>query len=154
MFAKTLLALFAGAVAVSAAPTEKRSAYFTDLAENKTIEGGRATFYDAGENQGYCGYYNQGSQYVVAMNRPQLEGDAMCGNYVEITNTENGQKQVAQIVDECPECKYGSLDMSKSLFAALVPGENWEDKGVFPITYQFLPVDYQPPADSPVPVKA
>lgn len=154
MFAKTLLALFAGAAAVSAAPTEKRSAYYTDLAENKVIEGGRATFYTVTESEGYCGGWNKESQYVVAMNRPQLEGDAMCHNYVEITNTENGNKQVAQIVDECPGCKYGDLDMSKDLFAALSGRKDWKDQGVFPITYQFLPVDYNPPADSPAPQKS
>lgn len=143
MFAKTLLALFAGAVAVSAAPAEKRSAYFADIDQGKTISGGRATFYNTEKNDGYCGWFNRNSEHVVAMNRPQFEPENMCGNYVEINNSENGNKIVAQIVDECPECQYGSLDLSRGLFADLV-GDNWEDKGVADITYQFLPTDYKP----------
>lgn len=143
MFAKTLLALFAGVVAVSAAPTEKRSAYFTDIENNNLITGGRATFYNTEVNDGYCGWFNHNSEHVVAMNRPQFEPENMCGNYVEIHNNENGNKLVAQIVDECPECQYGSLDLSEGLFADLVGGD-WQDKGVADISYTFLPTDYKP----------
>lgn len=143
MFAKTLLALFAGAVAVSAAPAEKRSAYFADIDQGKVMTGGRATFYNSEENLGYCGWFNHNSEHVVAMNRPQFEPENMCGNYVEITNNETGNKITAQIVDECPECEYGSLDLSRGCFADFIGG-NWEDQGVADISFTFLPTDYKP----------
>lgn len=76
---------------------------------------GRATFFYVG--LGACGQYSQPSDFMVALNTDQY-GDGypgpQCFKYITITY--NGVTQVAQILDECPSCDYGGLDMSQGLF--------------------------------------
>lgn len=48
---------------------------------------------------------------IVALNAPQYSGGADCGKSITITNTDNGQTATATIVDECPGCGSGSLDL-------------------------------------------
>lgn len=67
------------------------------------------------------------------MNVAQFDGS--CAKWVAITNTENGKTATAQVVDECPSCAYGSLDMSKTLFQALASGGL--DQGVFQISWSY-----------------
>lgn len=144
MFAKTLFVLFsAAAVSVSAAPASKRqgSAYFADVESGKPIDGGQLTFYNTEENDGACGWFNHNSEHVVAVNSAQFEAENMCGKYVEVHNKLNDKTLVAQIVDECPTCNYGDLDLSEGFYDALV-GDR--DVGVAPIDFKFLPLDYQP----------
>lgn len=59
-----------------------------------------------------------------------------CGKQVAILNQQKGIWQYATVVDSCPGCVAGSLDMSPSLFAALNEGNM--DQGVFPIGWHFL----------------
>ncbi|CBQ70620.1 conserved hypothetical protein [Sporisorium reilianum SRZ2] len=120
MIAANVLALALAAVGAAAAPLAKRSS-------------GQATYYAAGF--GACGWYNSGSDFIVAMNAPEWNGGSNCGKTVTITNTQNGNTQRAQVVDLCPGCSWGSLDMSTSLFSALNNGNM--DAGVFPITWSY-----------------
>ena len=41
------------------------------------------------------------------------------GREVWVTNLINGETRVARIMDTCPECQFGSLDMSPSLFKSM-----------------------------------
>jgi len=50
-------------------------------------------------------------------------------------NTKTGNVQNAKIVDLCPGCSSGDLDMSPTLFGALNNGDM--DAGVFPISWDF-----------------
>lgn len=120
MLASNVLALALAVAGASAAPIVKRSS-------------GQATYYAAG--LGACGWTNSGSDFIVAMNAPEWNGGSNCGKTVTITNTQNGNTQQAQIVDLCPGCSWGSLDMSTSLFSALNNGNM--DAGVFPISWSF-----------------
>ncbi|WVN85027.1 uncharacterized protein L203_100168 [Cryptococcus depauperatus CBS 7841] len=52
---------------------------------------------------------------------------------VVITNKQNGRIVTAKVVNECPECNEGSLDMSPSLFGQL--NDNGYNEEVFPITW-------------------
>ena len=54
------------------------------------------------------------TDFVVALNSLQWEAKANCGSCVEIKGSRG--IQVARVVDLCPECAYGDLDMSKELF--------------------------------------
>ncbi|PWZ03202.1 barwin-like endoglucanase [Testicularia cyperi] len=120
MIASNVLAIALAVAGAAAAPVVKRSS-------------GQATYYAAG--LGACGWTNSGSDFIVAMNAPEWAGGSHCGQTVTITNNKNGNSQSAQVVDLCPGCSYGSLDMSTSLFSALNNGNM--DDGVFPISWSF-----------------
>lgn len=53
------------------------------------------------------------------MNAAQYDSGSWCGKSITITNTELGKSTTATVVDQCPGCAYGSLDMSQSLFSDL-----------------------------------
>jgi len=100
---------------------------------------GQATWYDVTTGTGACGQNMSPSDFVVALNSPQLDA---YGGYVNgvpstcfdsITITYNGMTQVATIKDECPTCGWGSLDMSEGLFSSFAD----LGVGVFPITWWF-----------------
>lgn len=86
------------------------------------------TYYDPG--LGACGELHGGHEMVVALNQPQWDESALnlgfwtpnarCGQMVEIS-TEHGRNVKARIVDLCPACHYGSLDVSRPVFMALSP---------------------------------
>ncbi|WVQ84225.1 hypothetical protein IAT38_006376 [Cryptococcus sp. DSM 104549] len=130
MFAKLFTALLA-ASAVLAAPLDGQ------VLDKRITHTGRATFYTVDGSTGACGWDNTDSDYVVALNRPQYKANSgtNCGQWVVITNTQNGRTANAYVADECPECKDGSLDMSPALFGDLNDGDY--DAGVFPISWHF-----------------
>lgn len=83
---------------------------------------GRGTFYSVG--MGNCGWQSSSNQYVVALNTAQYGSTSQvsgaCGQTVTINY--NGKSAQAQIVDSCPTCPYGALDMSTGLFSYLTNG--------------------------------
>ncbi len=54
---------------------------------------------------------------VAAMNAPEYAGSAVCGACVAITGPKGGV--TVRIVDLCPECKSGDLDLSQEAFAKI-----------------------------------
>ncbi|KAJ9108296.1 hypothetical protein QFC20_003456 [Naganishia adeliensis] len=103
----------------------------------------RATFYAIG--LGACGQYNHEPDFVVALNSAQYGGGypgPECFKYITITGGPKNGHAVAQIVDECPTCPYGGLDMSISLFEQFAT----QDDGVASITWW-----YNDGSDAPAP---
>ncbi|KAB5590736.1 hypothetical protein CTheo_5827 [Ceratobasidium theobromae] len=95
---------------------------------------GQATYYAVG--LGACGQYSQPSDFIVALNSAQYGGGypgPHCFQSVRICKTGTDNCQNAVIMDECPTCAYGSLDMSEGLFKAF----SSLDAGVFPISWTF-----------------
>ncbi|TXT07126.1 hypothetical protein VHUM_03296 [Vanrija humicola] len=117
MFA-TLLTTFLAVQAAVAAPVNIQKRF-----------SGRATYYEVG--LGACGHTNSGSEFVVALNAPQYSGGAYCGQSVTISA--NGKSTQATVVDLCPGCPYGALDLSESLFTYFNP----TSVGVFTIDWSF-----------------
>ncbi|GAA6025434.1 hypothetical protein JCM11491_004309 [Sporobolomyces phaffii] len=77
---------------------------------------GRATFFDPG--LGACGTYSSSSDFMVAMNEAQY-GDLGAVSpwcFQTISISYGGKTAQAQVLDACPGCPYGGLDMSPSLF--------------------------------------
>ncbi|KDN51447.1 hypothetical protein K437DRAFT_267112 [Tilletiaria anomala UBC 951] len=107
----------------------------SDVQLEKRSYSGRATYYNVGK--GACGWRNSNSQHVAALNRSQYGNvnakSSWCGKTIEIKNKRNGKVVSARIVDACPDCKHGSLDLSPSLFSQLNNGNM--DDGVFPISW-------------------
>lgn len=95
---------------------------------------GQATYFQTG--LGACGWTSSDSDFIVALNEPMYQIDSHCGEKVAIHNPAKGTWAVATVVDECPGCAWGSLDMSPALFSALNQGDM--DEGVFHIGWHFI----------------
>jgi expansin (peptidoglycan-binding protein) len=78
---------------------------------------GEATYY-AATGAGACSFdASPGDLMVAAMNAPQYANAAYCGAYVRVSGPQ-GQVTV-RIVDLCPECASGDLDLSPQAFALI-----------------------------------
>lgn len=154
-FSLVLLSVVASALANSAHSNVKRDHYAhvanlqkkdatpEELEKRELVKrqsfSGQATYYDVTPNAGACGDWMQNSDYVVALNSPQLNAYGGYQNgkptscYKSITISALGQQHGAVIKDECPTCGWGSLDLSPSLFQSFTG----LDAGVFPITWWF-----------------
>lgn len=82
---------------------------------------GDATFYTPEDDA--CGTHSTENDLVAALNAPQFGDDVEsdenpnCGRKAKIWR---GSKSVTvRIVDECPECKHGDLDLSPAAFNQL-----------------------------------
>ncbi|CAG8474418.1 7374_t:CDS:2, partial [Dentiscutata heterogama] len=81
---------------------------------------GDGTYYDPGVGIGSCGWQNYDSELVAAMNAPQYgiyadPGDSpVCGKCIQITGPKGTVK--VKVVDKCPVCKSGDIDMSSTAF--------------------------------------
>ncbi|HLL05384.1 MAG TPA: expansin EXLX1 family cellulose-binding protein [Myxococcaceae bacterium] len=81
------------------------------------FQAGIATFYDA-TGAGHCGFDKSPQDMdIAAMNAPQFAGTAVCGSCAEIDGPKGSV--VVRIVDSCPECNTGHLDLSREAFAKI-----------------------------------
>ncbi|KAI0878143.1 RlpA-like double-psi beta-barrel-protein domain-containing protein-containing protein [Hypoxylon argillaceum] len=83
------------------------------LAERSQTFTGDITYYQPG--LGACGQTNSDSEAVVAMSPSQYNGN--CGKFITITK--NGKKARAKVVDKCPSCASGAIDVSSTVFKSL-----------------------------------
>ncbi|KAG1052813.1 hypothetical protein G6F46_003519 [Rhizopus delemar] len=80
---------------------------------------GKGTYYDVGP--GSCGNTDTDSEMVVAINKSQMGNGANpnsnphCNKRVKIIGS-SGKACYARVVDTCPGCDHGSIDMSPALF--------------------------------------
>lgn len=77
---------------------------------------GIATYYDA-TGAGNCMYEAGGDLMVAAMNHTDYENSQACGAYVEVTGPRG--TVTVRIVDQCPECQAGHVDLSREAFAKI-----------------------------------
>ncbi|KAG0009490.1 hypothetical protein BGZ81_003357, partial [Podila clonocystis] len=92
---------------------------------------GRGTWFT--DSVGSCGTQFTTNDMIVAMNAPQQGGNnSQCGKRVRIQH--NGKSITAKVVDTCPECASGSLDLSQAAFSSLAG----LDQGVIDITWSFV----------------
>jgi expansin (peptidoglycan-binding protein) len=77
---------------------------------------GEATHYDA-DGSGNCSFPAGGDLMVAAMNSVDYKDAAWCGSCVAVSGP-NGEVTV-RIVDSCPGCDEGDLDLSKEAFAKI-----------------------------------
>ncbi|CAE6470844.1 unnamed protein product [Rhizoctonia solani] len=94
--------------------------------------GGRVTWYKPG--LGNCGGYNKATDMIVALPMSVYSGGKYCGKTVKITNTSNGKTCTAKVVDSCPGCAPGDIDVSPTVFKKLVTSQSLDD-GVAPIKW-------------------
>lgn len=92
-------------------------------------ESGDGTYYDA-TGAGACSFdASPNDLMVAAMNMPDYQDAAWCGACLEVSGP-SGTVTV-RVVDLCPECKHGDLDLSPQAFAQLSP----LSAGRIPITW-------------------
>jgi expansin (peptidoglycan-binding protein) len=81
---------------------------------------GNGTYY-AADGTGNCSFdASPNDLMVAAMNAPDYAHAAWCGGCVSVTGP-NGNSVVVRIVDQCPGCARGDLDLSQEAFQMLSP---------------------------------
>lgn len=103
------------------------------IAQFSSIKPGEGTFYEgiAGSDTGNCLIFvAEGDYKHCALNSIDYDNAQACGGYIEVFG-EKGSV-VLQVVDRCPECKEGDVDMTREAF------EKIDDpiKGRVPITWK------------------
>ncbi len=85
-----------------------------------------------------CGYSPPADGLFVALPAPEYAGAADCGGYLEVSGP-NGSVRV-KVIDQCPECAAGHIDLSETAFARLAP-----------LSAGLINVSYTPLADPALP---
>jgi len=130
-----LSAALLSAAPAGAAPATAQTLWLPLVAggpNSKPVHTGIATYYYA-TGDGACLFGPSPNDLMVAaMNAPEFDHAAVCGEYVSVTGAK-GTIQV-RIVDLCPECEAGHLDLSQQAFALIddIP------LGRVPITWQVI----------------
>ncbi|EXG79585.1 expansin EXLX1 family cellulose-binding protein [Cryptosporangium arvum] len=89
---------------------------------------GEATFFDGGV--GNCSFPSlPADDLYVALGPSEYSGAGACGSYLDVKGP-SGSVRV-KVVDQCPECEEGHIDLSREAFEQIADPE----AGVVPITY-------------------
>lgn len=100
------VALAAGQIPLAAPPT------------GGTVHKGKATFYDSKGAGGNCSYPSApANRLYVALGPTEYSAGAACGGYLDVTGP-RGTVRVL-IMDQCPECAAGHIDLSREAFARI-----------------------------------
>jgi expansin len=101
---------------------------------------GEATYYDFADGSGNCSFDPSPEDLRVgAMNHEDYAASAACGACAAIEGP-NGAVTV-RIVDQCPECPAGDIDLSPEAFAEIAD----LSLGRVPITWQYAPCEVSGP---------
>ena len=101
---------------------------------------GEATHYElAAGGMGNCSYPSPpAGQLYVALSPSEYGAAAACGSYLQVTGP--GGSVTVEVVDQCPECQAGHIDLSEQAFARIAP-----------LSAGLVPVSYHTIADPPLP---
>src|ERR1700729_3881732 len=107
-------------------------------------ESGDGTYYDA-DGTGNCSFdASPDDLMVVAMNAPDYGNAVWCGACLSVTGPM--ATITVRVVDQCPECAHGDLDLSETAFGMIAPlsagrvSITWHEVAcdvTGPIAYQF-----------------
>jgi len=87
-----------------------------------TPHSGDATYYDFADGSGNCSFPATPNDLMVgAMNHTDYADSAVCGACADVTGP-NGTIHI-RIVDQCPECPVGNIDLSPEAFQQISPLE-------------------------------
>ncbi len=105
-----------------------------------TAYSGEATYYTFADGTGNCLYDASPQDLMLgAMNESQYANSAACGECVELTGPDGTIK--IRIVDRCPECLSGDIDLSPEAFSLIAP----LSRGRVPISWHLIPCDVTGP---------
>ncbi|RKN49671.1 hypothetical protein D7223_08490 [Micromonospora endolithica] len=95
---------------------------------------GKATFYDSKGAGGNCSLpAAPADRLYVALGPSEYAAAAACGGHLDVTGP-RGTVRVL-VMDQCPECPPGHLDLSREAFARIADPV----KGVVPVSYRAVP---------------
>ncbi|PCH42884.1 hypothetical protein WOLCODRAFT_138096 [Wolfiporia cocos MD-104 SS10] len=120
------------------------ASYALPIRENATLSkrnanDGRATHYEVG--LGACGSNDVDSESVLAISRLIYGNGEYCNQWLQITNTANGNVKYGQMRDRCESCGQNDIDLSPSLFEALGADLN---QGVLQVEWHFMDKGWSP----------
>jgi expansin (peptidoglycan-binding protein) len=96
-----------------------------------TAKSGKATYYDLGDGIGNCSFPSSpADDLFVALGPEQYANGAACGTYLDVTGPKGTIR--VKVIDSCPECAAGHLDLSRTAFKKI----GAEVAGIIPITYR------------------
>lgn len=105
------------------------------------VHAGKATYYDEADGSGACSFDPTPHDLMVgAMNLPEYADSATCGTCVAIDGPDGDSIQV-RIVDLCPGCEAGHIDLSPQAFQKLAD----LSLGVIDISWRYVPCGGQGP---------
>ncbi|KAI0391588.1 RlpA-like double-psi beta-barrel-protein domain-containing protein-containing protein [Xylariaceae sp. FL0594] len=82
------------------------------LATSVVAKSGSMTWYNPG--LGACGEVDGDNDAVVALNSADYANGANCGRWITIQG--NGHQTAARVVDLCPGCGSGGIDVAPAIF--------------------------------------
>jgi expansin (peptidoglycan-binding protein) len=107
--------------------------------EREGTHEGEATYYDA-DGSGNCSFEPSPDDLLVAAaNSPDYAGSAACGACARVDGPDGSV--TVRIVDQCPGCAAGDLDLSPQAFERIAPLK----QGRVPITWRYVPCDVSGP---------
>ncbi|MER7165526.1 expansin EXLX1 family cellulose-binding protein [Micromonospora sp. NPDC000207] len=113
--------LAAGPAALAAPPVAGR------------LNQGKATFYDLAGGIGNCSYPTPPSnKRYVALGPSEYASAAACGGYLDVTGPKGSVRVL--VVDQCPECAPGHIDLSAEAFREIADPV----QGIVPVSYRAL----------------
>lgn len=95
---------------------------------------GEGTYYDA-DGTGNCSFEADPGRMVAAMNAADYASAAWCGACLAVTGPMG--EVVVRVVDQCPGCAHGDLDLSREAFGMISPLA----AGRVPITWREVACD-------------
>ncbi len=99
---------------------------------------GTATHYVL-SGTGNCSYPSPPANGLfVALSPSEYDGAATCGEYVEVSGPDGSV--TAEVIDQCPPCAAGHVDLSETAFARIAP-----------LSAGLVPVSYRPLTDPALP---
>jgi expansin (peptidoglycan-binding protein) len=95
---------------------------------------GEATYYTFADGSGNCCFAATPSDLMIgAMNHTDYDGSYACGSCVEVTGPDSVID--IRIVDQCPECPAGNIDLSTLAFSCIAD----TTRGRVPISWRLIP---------------
>jgi expansin (peptidoglycan-binding protein) len=95
------------------------------------LRSGKATFYDMGGGTGNCSFATiPSNDLYVALGNSQYSAAGACGSYLDVTGPKG--KVRVKVVDRCPECAEGHLDLSRTAFKKIAS----EVQGLVSVKYK------------------
>jgi expansin len=96
-----------------------------------TAKSGKATFYDLGGGLGNCSFPSApADDLFVALGASEYSGAAACGSYLDVTGPKG--KVRVKVIDSCPPCGPGHIDLSRTAFKKVAN----EVDGIVKVTYR------------------
>lgn len=134
------LAVRGGAAPACAAPPPRALPAGPPL--GSTVHSGKATFYDSKGAGGNCSRPAAPANHLyVALGPDEYAAGASCGGHLDVTGPKGTVRVL--VMDQCPECEPGHLDLSAEAFARIADPV----QGVVTVSYRAV-VD--PPLPGPL----